>query len=333
MSFRELARALVRRADRHAERLWAKRDRRAQRGGRYFGRVRVAGWSGQVYVSAKRAAEESRASARVLDLSWWREQLRDPRGWFDPARATLCKDSHSAQVARVCLPLPEGELPIIAKRPIARNWRRRLRQLLPPSRSMRGWRIANALLNRDVPTARPLAVLERRAGPFVLDQVLLTETVAGAVDLPSHLQREREARSPRSWSRHKRQLALLLARHLRQFFERGFAHRDCKAENLLVLTIPKLKLLWIDMDGIRRSRRPAIEEQCRALVRLHVSLLDVPGLTNGDRVRFLRAFLTRFGMAPNAWRSIWRRVAADSSQKLAARRRHRAWKQKHYGRA
>ena len=258
LSFRELSRALIARAERHAGRLWAKRDRRAERNGRYFARVRVEGWRGLAFLSAKRATAGSRASTRVLDAAWWREQLHNPLRWFDERAGEVCKDSHSAQVARGTLEHAEGTLAVIAKRPIARNWRRRLRQLWPPSRSMRGWRMANALLNRDLATARPLAVLERRLGPLVFDQVLLTETVAGALDLPAYLVREFEARSPRNWLRHKRELTHVLAWHLRRFFARGFVHRDCKAENLLVVSDPDLKILWIDMDGIRQCRRPSL---------------------------------------------------------------------------
>lgn len=334
LSFEQLVQALIEDAERHAERLWAKRDRRVRRTNRYFTRIKVAGgWRGMAFLRCKRPIEESPASSLVLDREWWRGQLSDPLRWFEPGSGCSCKQSHSALVTRAALSTGAGKLPVIVKRPLARNWRRRCRQLLAPSRSVRGWRIGNALLNRDIPAARPLAVLERRMGPLVLDSVLLTEVLPGAADLDTHLRREFEARSPAQWWRHKRELSGLLARLVRQLAERSFVHRDCKAQNVLVVTQPRLKLLWIDMDGVKRVGRPSTEHQLRALMRLQVSLLGVPGLTRTDRLRFLKGCLGRFGSDGRAWREVWCKLSAAGEKKIRAKQLRRQWKLKHYGRA
>jgi tRNA A-37 threonylcarbamoyl transferase component Bud32 len=333
MSYEQLVSALVANARRHAERLWAKRDRRARRSGRYFSRICVGGgWRGMVYLRCKRPTEESPASAMVLTCDWWRAQLGRPLDWFERGGGQPCKDSHSAQVTRAVLPADAGPLPVIVKRPLARNWRRRVRQLLAPSRSMRGWRIGNALLHRDLPAARPLAVLERRVGPLVFDSVLLTEAIPEAIDLDAYLKREYAARSGARWWRHKRALNDLLARCLRQLAERGFVHRDCKSQNLLVVNEPRLKLVWIDMDGLKHVKRVTPADELRALTRLHVSLVGLPGLTRTDRLRFLKAYLTRFGSNARDWRPAWRSIAEATEEKLRARWVRRKWKVKRYGR-
>ncbi len=334
LSFEQLVDALVEEAGRHAERLWAKRDRRARRTNRYFARIKVGGgWRGMVFLRCKRPVEESRASALTLGRDWWRAQMKNPLRWFDPESGRPCKQSHSALVTRAVLSTEADQLPVIIKRPLARNWRRQLRQLFGPSRSMRGWRTGHALLNRDIPAARPLAALERGVGPLVFDNVLVTEAVPGALDLEAHLRREFTARPPANWWRHKRELSDLLARHVRRLTERGFIHRDCKAQNVLVVARPRLKLLWIDMDGLKRAGRPSLARQFRALMRLHVSLLDVPGLTRTDRARFLKAYLARSGSNPRAWRDAWRRVSRAGEQKIHAKRVRREWKLEHYRRA
>lgn len=332
MSYEQLVHALATNARRHAARLWAKRDRRARRSGRYFSRIKVGGgWRGMVYLRCKRPMEESRASAITLSRDWWRAQLTQPLRWFGDG-GQPCKESHSAQVARALLPTDAGPLPVIVKRPLARNWRRRLRQLFAPSRSMRGWRVGNALLHRDISAARPLAVLERRLGPLVLDSVLLTEAIPTALDLDAHTRREYEARSGRGWWRHKRALNALLVQALRRLAERGFVHRDCKSQNVLVVTEPRLKLIWIDMDGLKHARRVSRADEFRALTRLHVSLVGVPGLTRTDRVRFLKAYLARFGSDASTWPPAWHELTAAGQKKLRARSVRRRWKLKHYGR-
>ena len=44
----------------------------------------------------------------------------------------------------------------------------------------------------------PLAVLERRFGPLVLDSLLLTEAIPGAIDLGAYLRQAQAALSPRA---------------------------------------------------------------------------------------------------------------------------------------
>ncbi len=333
LSFRALVSALESAADRHAARLWARRDRHSRRDGRYFLQLKLPrGWNGLAVAACKHPADESRASQVLFDRAWWCRQLDDPLRWFDAATAPACKDSHSALVQRAVLAHPAGDLPVIIKRPRARNWHRRLAQLWPPSRSRRGWRMGHGLLNRDIATARPLALLEHRWGPFVLDSLLITEAIPGAVDLETFLRQQRENLSARDWARLKRRLCPLLAQQLRRLLERGFEHRDCKAGNILVVQHPQLKLLWIDMDGIRFRGQPTPLSFVRPLARLHVSLRNVCGLTRTDRVRFLKSFFVRYGQPPERWRDLWPLLAAASAKKARAKERRRAWKLKHYGR-
>jgi len=152
------------------------------------------------------------------------------------------------------------------------------------------------------------------------------------MDLEVYLRRRHAELAPKTWIRHKRGLCELLVHHVRRLQARGFAHRDCKAQNILVVTQPQLKLLWIDMDGLQRVGRLSRSQQLMPLVRLHVSLLDVPGLTRTDRLRFLKSYFARFGSDPNAWRTTWRELSQAAEAKMQAKAARRAWKLKHYGR-
>ena len=352
LSFDRLVRALAENARRHAEQLWAKRDRRALRTGKYFARIRVGGlWSGLVFLESKRESAGSEASRMRLSSDWWRAQLRQPLRLLERSVVSesiprsgntwqsstgqsdgLCKDSHSACVAKALLQTDYGPLRVIVKRPLARDWRRRLRLLFAPSRSMRGWRMGYALLNRDVPAARPLAMLERRIGPFVLDSLLITDAIGGAMELDAYVQQEYAARTPRDWHRHKLQLSEQLSRRLRQFAERGFVHRDCKAQNILATAKPELRLFWIDMDGVRRVGDASLRDELKALTRLHVSLLNTPGITRTDRVRFLKTYLARFGCDAMTLRDSLKQIDRATTFKLRAKRVRRKRKISKYGR-
>ena len=333
LTFDDLVYALADNAARHAERLWAKRDRRALRSSKYFSRIRAGGgWKGCVFLQSKRTSPESAATGMVLTREWWRKQLKQPLALFESAGGKSCKDSHSARVAHVVLTTEYGPLPVIVKQPLARNWLRRLRMLLGASRSRRGWKTGYALLNRDITAARPLAVLERRFGPLVFDSLLITDAIPNSLDLDAHLRKMHAELDTRAWRRHKRNLSALLARQMRLLADRKFVHHDCKAQNLLVADQPQLKLFWIDMDGLRRVRRVTMEDELLALMRLHVSLLDLPGITRTDRIRFLKDYLARFGASAVAWRDALRTIDQATSRKLRVKWKRRRWKVRRYGR-
>ncbi len=344
LSLRGLVTALAGAAERHARRLWAQRDRRLRRSGGYFARLKLPGsWRGMAVLKSKHRLDESRASEMTFERRWWSAQLADPNRLANGTSEPACKISHSARVARALLAHPDGNLPVIVKQPLARNAWRRFVSLFPPSRAQRAWTRGHALLHRDIATARPLAFVERRIGPFVLESVAVSEALPGAMDLEQRLRSAGERGDARRWRRFKDELTARLADALRRLHERGFVHRDCKASNLLVVERGALRLVWIDMDGIRAPSRwggwAGRREICdspaalRAIARLHVSLADVPGITRTDRVRFLRSVLARYGARSDAWRIAWDALAPLIDRKTRRAAARREWKQKHYGRA
>ena len=335
LSYSALVQALARVARIHAERLGAQRDRRTCRDGRYFTHLRLGGgWRGLAVMQTKHSTPESRVSQMTFERDWWRHELANPLHWFQEEGGENCKDSHSASVRRALLAHETGPLPVIVKRPLARNLSRRISQLFPLSRSRRGWHVGHALLHRHVPAARPVAVLERRFGPFVLDNILITEAIPGAMDLERYLRQTYPTCSSSEWWRHKQELCAQVVLHLRRLEEHAFIHRDCKASNILVISQPQLKLLWIDMDGLRRTRRRRVSrrQRLRTLVCLCVSLLDVPGLNRTDQLRLLKSYAARFGADPRAWRFLWRELATTVETKLRTKQARREWKRERYGR-
>jgi len=328
---------LDRMARRHARRLWAKRDRTAMRSGRYFSRMRIpGGWRGHVVLQPRRPVAGLSAREVSFTRAQWREWLDDPSEWTGRRRTQLIKGSHSGTVCRAMLPLDDGAMEVICKRPLPRTWWKRVLFPFGASRNLRTWRRGHALLHRDLPTARPLAVLERRCLGLLLDSLVMTESITDGRDLDTMLRLHLAPQSGQVLRRVKDQLAGRLAKVIRQMHERGFAHRDLKASNILVQWRPGQGappgVALIDLDGLRLRRRVRQRNELRALARLNASLDLCITVTATDRLRFLRAYLGASGYVPGGFKPLWRRLAelSDGIRKHKAKRLQ--WKLDHYGR-
>ncbi|MFQ5422715.1 MAG: lipopolysaccharide kinase InaA family protein [Phycisphaerae bacterium] len=335
---RTLAANLARQAERHANRLWAKRDRRANRTSRYFARIKPApGWRGLVMLRSKHPAPAAAASRLEYRAADWKRWLSDPLQWTNSDRHELLKDSHSATICKARLQTEPHPAVVIVKRSRPRNAWKRLLQMCSPSRARRAWQTANRLINRDLPTAQPLALLERfTLGLVRTDSLSITEYMVDSADLETFLTRDVAALPRHHQRRVKDRLIAAAVRLLKDFHGRGFAHRDLKAPNLLVNWRPPFDdlpcLTLIDMDGIRHVGRPDQRQRTRALVRLCVSLLPSPACTRTDRLRALQSYLTGPGRTPKDWKCRWREIDALALAKLNDKVRRRRWKIKHYGR-
>ncbi len=335
--YRELVEALNDAVDRHGRMLWAKRDRVACRDGKYFCRLRTQnGWRGHAYLWAKHPTIYSRASQMQFTRTQWRQWLRDPLELVGSERATVVKESHTAHICRTQLPTDGGPLEVICKQTRPRTWLKKLYYLFIDSRNIKSWKRGYQLLNRELPTARPLAVMERRRAGLLRDSILVTEAVADATDFDVLLRGELPRQDPARLRGLKDQLLVALVRLVKDLQARGFAHRDFKAPNVMVQWDPSgdepPRLTLIDLDGLLLRRRLSRRDRLRPLMRLNVSLDEAHIVTRTDRLRFLKAYMTGPGRTDRNWKVLWRELARMSDRKRVHKEERRRWKLKHYGR-
>jgi hypothetical protein len=334
----ELLRRLERAALTHANALYAKRDRRVLRSGRYFERLRLDdGWRAHVFLEAKHPVPGSRASRMVFTSGQWQAWLAEPLNWIRPATPRdLLKDSATATVCRGQLAHPAGALPVVCKRAVPKSFWKRVQTLLRTSRPMTTWRRANALLHRQILTARPLAVLERRRFGLIFDSILIAEAVEHAIDLDTLATVTlRELPEPRQrWLKDRVLDGLLTV--TRNLLERGFRHRDFKAPNIIVQWDPAgradPRIVLVDLDGLLPLRGSTDVAARKMLMRLNVSLDHCRRVTRTDRLRFLQRFISRYGCPAADWKPLWRELARMSQDKRRARDVHQQRKFAKYGR-
>ncbi|MCG3181693.1 MAG: 3-deoxy-D-manno-octulosonic acid kinase [Phycisphaerae bacterium] len=296
-------------ADRHAAGLLRSRDRSILRHNRYFAPLRVAGkWEGHVFLRRRRAVERSVASGLTFTEADWAKALSDPAALISPhvgPGEEVVKYSENGIVSRRLLQVGPHRIEVFVKH---YAWRRRLAvvaDLFRMSRARRTFKLGHQLLARDIPTALPLACLERRVGRLLIESILITE----AIPESTHLERftmvrlallEEELRT-----RLRQSLARQIGSVIARMHEAGWVQRDMKAPNILVQLDPRTgenRIVFIDLDGVRPGRLDLF----RPLVRLNDGLWGVVSLTRTDRLRVLKNYLGGQGDWKKSWEAVRR---------------------------
>jgi len=309
---------------RHRRAQYAHLDRRVRGSNKYFSALRLGGgWRGHAILEAKHPPFPSIASQARLTPAQWEQALVDFGGLLaGPAEAL--KDSRSSRVIRRRLAVGPQELDVIIRQPKRRNFLQLLADCFRPSRVRRAFREGQALLSRRVPTAIPLAFLERRWGPFLLDSALITEAVDGqslnrfleSVLAPESRGAVGDALPPEQRRRVAQEVFLQLGRVLHRLHESNFIHRDLKETSILVRwqgpRVPQVVLLGL--NGLRRVRRITTRRRFYGLMRLNVSLIRCPVVNRAGRLRMLLGYLRQPGSGRINFKPYWR-VLEDWSAK------------------
>lgn len=269
--------------------------------------------------SIRRVRREAMRGFAVRDLpeEFLEALLTDPDAIFSAPGTRILKDCTSATVAAFEMPTATGAVPVVLKRVNVRSWFGPLKNAVRWSQVFRSWANGHALRDRWLPTARPLAVFHRHRYGVPAEGYLLTEMVPEPSPLLSG------AKSP--------DLLEALARTLRAMHDRGVSHRDLKAPNILLArgTEPVL----IDLVGVRTRVNLTSTKRAKELARLNVSFVTDPSVTHGDRLRFLRFYLSvgeelphpgvksRGNLGERGWKSWWDEVSRVTVAKVAKNRR------------
>jgi hypothetical protein len=154
------------------------------------------------------------------------------------------------------------------------------------SRAVRAGRGRARLTPCGVDSPALLAIAERRRAGIVLESWELSEFRTDAEPLPAAL--AKRGAEPRS----RRALLAALGELVGVLHAAGVDHPDLKPSNLLVG--PDGALALLDLDALVPPRRLDWRRRVRALGQLEAYARDLaPGLARTDRLRVLRAYLSR----------------------------------------
>lgn len=218
----------------------------------YFGRLDLGEWTGVFFRQTKFAKRWSRASTLRIEKEEWEGIW--PQLWqqIEADELRLLKRSRSGDVVAADLQLGGVTLAVIIKRPFKRHWYRYLNEIPRRSKSWRGWMKGWNLIARNLPTAWPLLIMERRRFGYVTDHISIFERIPGPtlwrVDLDSFTCAQRDM------------LFRRIGHILRTIDNTGLSHFDAKAPNWIVMEDEKLGPypVLIDTDAVRFRRWMAL---------------------------------------------------------------------------
>jgi tRNA A-37 threonylcarbamoyl transferase component Bud32 len=226
---------------------------------RYFGQLQHGGWSGHFYKHTKYPRRWSLVSRIDVSEKDWQRAWPQLLGQIEADQLTILKRTRSGDVLAGEVVLGGRPVPVIVKHPRKKYIWRYVTELGRGVRARRAWRKAWNLIVRNIPTAWPMILMEKRVLGYVTDAIIVFERIPGAVLANTDLDAMPEADRDTLFRR--------TGRLLRQLERTGLHHGDAKANNWIVLNDEKLgpTPILIDMDGIRRHPADAIHRLLRSM--------------------------------------------------------------------
>jgi len=157
--------------------------------------------------------------------------------------------------------------------------------------SLRAFRMAWHLEGLGIPTARALAVTNKRFARVLLRGYLVTEVL-------------HEAKTLEQWGGNRIQAARSVSALVARLHGAGFVHRDLNSTNVLFNQFHEPCV--VDLDTMRYIRQVPAHLALDDLARFSRKALLCPKISRADRARFLKEYC-RLRRMPD-WRSAWNRI-------------------------
>jgi tRNA A-37 threonylcarbamoyl transferase component Bud32 len=219
------------------------------------------------------------------------------------------------------LPLQDRTVHVAYKRYRPRKWWKALLAPFRPARAVQSWQRGHALWLRGIPTARPVAAVDRRRPWYRCESYLAVEWIEGSENL--HLYLWRMADQPHNVRmRQANRCAESLGRLLGRMHAQRVLHGDLKGSNLLVTDRDgQVESHLIDVDDVCLNVDTTLSRRAADLARLAASLEAHPWVSRIARLRFLRAYMEVRGPGAFDWKRLWYAVAKRTESITRRKRR------------
>jgi tRNA A-37 threonylcarbamoyl transferase component Bud32 len=157
-----------------------------------------------------------------------------------------------------------------------------IKNIFRKSRAMKSWVAANSLMVRGLETPVPLAIVEKKWGPFIIESFLITQWLQEAEELNDYISRQLVSTS----GHRKKDFIMALARVIRKLHTQGIYHADLKSNNILVTDRENdgWKFYFVDLDRVYLNIKPTFYQRANNLAQINASVSSI--MTAKDRLNF-----------------------------------------------
>ena len=168
------------------------------------------------------------------------------------------------------------------------GYRDYIKHLFVPTKARTEWEVGNALLSKDINTALPLAISERKSC-----LLLVTETVTNSEDLMEFCLANYKGSLSVEKESEKKELLEKLAVFIRNIHEKGFCHYDLHAGNILIKfkkeqNVSVYDLYLMDLHRVKIFKSVSSRKRMFNLAQIFNSLSSI--MTNADKLDFVRSY-------------------------------------------
>jgi serine/threonine protein kinase len=218
---------------------------------------------------------------------------------------SVLKSSSTSQVYQTTC---EGKSLIIKVIPQKKGIKGFLLSVIGADASKNQWYWSNALRLRLLPTPKILGWQRNTKAGW---SFVLAEELSGALQLDRWLEGMGDN------SAIKRTMINRLAKSVRTLHQRGIYNRDMKAANVMIDSENGIN--WVDLGGMGHLPKSENLRRFKDLARLAGSFWESSQITNGDRLRFLMAYLSSEESRKGKWKAHWKWIEKRALERISAR--------------
>ena len=194
-----------------------------------------------------------------------------------------------------------------------------IKHLFRDSRARRAFSASIILRRNGLDCPEPLALLEKRFGPFCIKGVLVTAGIASSLKFNTVF-RKLVTENTHLTELEKRAILCQLGEYVGKMHKAGIFHGDLRTGNIILQSdLGKMRFYLVDNERTRKF--DAVPEQLvvKNLVQLNMFRL---GITNTDRMRFLKAYNEQMQLTDDEIRRLCKSVIHKTSKRLKIRAVH-----------
>lgn len=231
----------------------------------------------------------------------------------DPALFTRVRSSGNARVYFSSCIYQDSPIDVYFKHYLFRSGLDFLKHLFRAGRGKRAFKASLMLHKYGFYAPEPLILMQKKLGPFAMENILVTVAVNGSMQLGARLKESGDTSNPEEFRR-KRRIITEFGKVIGRMHALGIIHGDLRLSNVLVQSKKEIPcFFFIDNESTRKYHNIPAKLIKKNLVQINMHLT---GVSNSDRMRFMKIYSRQRGLTPEESRALIKVVLEKTRMRM-----------------